>query len=204
MFRWNFLCFTWWTLPFTPFSGHYWAESISVLLNFFHQVVFICIDKIPLSLPFFTLKSPSSLILSSCLNPTMCMWQGFTFPIEEVHEVTTGPLLQPLKVPLNSRDIWYTSHSSQFCIICKCTKVVLHPIFQVINKDVEIYWSQYWTLEYSTSDWPQAGLCAADRNFLNSAGFIQSNSLSIYLVCIQFVYEDATGNSVQCWNPCSR
>lgn len=49
----------------------------------------------------------------------------------EIHEIPVGPLLQPVKVPLNSgTTIWCASPSSQFCIICELAEGELlshHP-----------------------------------------------------------------------------
>ena len=89
--------------------------------------------------------------------------QGFGFPVVEVHEVPVSPFLQPDEVPLDgSTTLCYASHPSQSGVICKLAELTLCPI--IIKEDVKRGWSQHRPVGYSTSDWPPAGLCAADHH----------------------------------------
>lgn len=57
-------------------------------------------------------------------SPTLLQVQDFLL----LHEVPIRPLLQPVRVPLNSSTtIWSINLFSQFCIICKASVDVLCP-----------------------------------------------------------------------------
>jgi len=88
----------------------------------------------------------------------------------ELHKVPVGPFLQPVEVPLDSSmTLWCVSHSSQFRIISKLAEGTLCPITQIISKDVEKDWTQYWPPVYTASYWPPARLRAADHHPLGMA-----------------------------------
>ncbi|GAB0186707.1 ectonucleotide pyrophosphatase/phosphodiesterase family member 3 [Grus japonensis] len=80
--------------------------------------------------------------------------QDFALPLVGLHEVPVNPFLQPVEVPLDgSMTLWHISHSSQFGVISRLAEGTLCPIMQIINEDVELYWTQYSPLGYTTSDY---------------------------------------------------
>lgn len=97
-----------------------------------------------------------------------------------------------MEVPVNvSTLLWYVSHSSQFCIICKHAEGAFCPIVQVISEDVKQYWPQYRPLGQTTSDRPPAGLCVSDHNPL-SQQFSQFSTLSCPTYCQSFTVKSIT------------
>lgn len=82
-----------------------------------------------------------------------------SFSFVGIHKVPLFLFLQPDKVLLNdSASICNINYSSQFYVYCKLAKSALSPIIQVSNEEVKQYWTEYWPLGHTTSDWPPAGL----------------------------------------------
>lgn len=80
------------------------------------------------------------------------------FPLVELCDVCVRPFLQPVEVPLDDHmTLWCIGYSSQFIVICKLAESGLSPTIQIVNEDVEQFWSQYSLLEYTVSDWSPGG-----------------------------------------------
>jgi len=74
----------------------------------------------------------------------LCQVHSLAFFFVELHEISCGPFLQPVQVPLTgSTFIWFISHFSHFCIICRRAVDALCPIFLVIDEDSKQYWTHY-------------------------------------------------------------
>lgn len=153
-------------------------------------------------------KSHSAKLLSSQLGPSMYWYIGFFLPSCRTwhfhllnFEIRVYSFLQPVLVPLKGRkNTCYLSHSSQFCTICKLLQGVLCSIVLVISDKVKQCWPQYWTLGYKTSDWPPAGLLAANPQHSqpgSSAAFSPACCPFISPVFHQLVYEDFIENCQQ-------
>lgn len=108
--------------------------------------------------------------LSWCMGLSTRRCPDLCISPAEFHKAHVGPVLQSVQVPLNgSTAIWCANHSSQFCTICTFAEGALCPIFHIANKDVKQHWPQYQHPGYTTSDWSQAGLSAADNSALSLA-----------------------------------
>jgi len=84
-------------------------------------------------------RSFSSKLFSSQLglNLFWCM-ELVPFQVQGLHESPFSLFLQHVEVPLDdSTPIWYTSHSSQFCIICELAEGMLCPIIKVITESLK-------------------------------------------------------------------
>lgn len=64
---------------------------------------------------------------------------------------------------------WQIDTSSQFGVICELTESMLNPLTQIINKDIEQGWPQYWTLRRTTSDQSPAGFKSTHHHSLGLA-----------------------------------
>jgi len=62
----------------------------------------------------------------------------------ELHEVHTGPPLQPVKVPLDAiLSLHCVDSTTQIGVVSKLAEGALNPTVHVANKDVKQCWSQY-------------------------------------------------------------
>ncbi|PKU49661.1 rna-directed dna polymerase from mobile element jockey- hypothetical protein [Limosa lapponica baueri] len=70
--------------------------------------------------------------------------QDLALGLVELHEVHISPLLEPIKVPLDSiPSLKQINCIAQLGIICKLTKSALNSPVNANNKDIEQCWSQY-------------------------------------------------------------
>lgn len=84
--------------------------------------------------------------------------QNSMFPLFQLRDVCVIPFLQPVEGPLDGHmTLWCTGHSAQFVVIYQLAESGLNPTIQIVNEDVEQFWSQYSLLEYTASDWPPGG-----------------------------------------------
>jgi len=64
--------------------------------------------------------------------------QDFAFTLVQLDEIPLYPILQLVKLPLNSSTMnWHISQSTQFCITCELAECALCSFTQVINEDAE-------------------------------------------------------------------
>lgn len=96
--------------------------------------------------------------------------QDSAFPFVELHEVPLCPLLQPVKVPLNSSTHnCCINHCSQFCIIWKLVEAAHCNVVRMVNEDIKQHRPQHQPLGYTSSDRPPDRLCATAHESLGLA-----------------------------------
>ena len=154
----------------------------------------------------------SIMLLSSHLAPSLDWWLF-------LHRCRTlqSTLLSFMKFLVDCWIIsparWGPSGWWHGCLVCRPHLPVLYhlqiaegtlcPIIQVINEEVKLYWSQFWLLGWTTSDWPPAGLPAFDHNILSPAVQLVSSRHDcplIYLVHILPVCHSGCCGR-RCWKP---
>ena len=98
---------------------------------------------------------PQVLLLRAALNPfstqplfvigiALTHVQDLALGLVEPHAVHAGPLLKPVKVPLDGiPSLQRINHTTELGVICKLADGVLSPTVYVIDEDVKQYWSQY-------------------------------------------------------------
>ena len=70
--------------------------------------------------------------------------QDLAFRFVEPHEVHLGPLLKPVKVPLDSiSSLWCVNGTPQFGVISKLAEGALDPTVSVTDEDLKEYRSQH-------------------------------------------------------------
>ncbi|KAK4824302.1 hypothetical protein QYF61_013047, partial [Mycteria americana] len=90
---------------------------------------------------------PSLLTLGIALTQV----QDLALGLVELHGVRMGPLLKPVKVPLDGiPSLKRINCTTQLGLICKLAEGALNPTVYVINKDIEQYWVQYGPLRSTT------------------------------------------------------
>lgn len=121
------------------------------------------------------------------------------FPLVEIHEIPLSPVLQPVEIPLSGSATFTVLALSLFCNVCEVAEGSLCPVVQVINEEVKQYWTQYQSLEYTTSYLPPTGLHATYLNLLDPAiktVFNLHHCLFILPVICHPVYKDVIGDRV--------
>ncbi|KAK4827407.1 hypothetical protein QYF61_017837 [Mycteria americana] len=159
-------------------------------------------------------QHPQVLLLRVALNP-FSAWPVFVFGIApthvqdlelglvELHEVRTGPLLKPVKVPLDGIPfLQCVDHTTQVGIIGKLAEGALNPTVHVTDKDIKHHQSQYQPLRNATHHWSPLGHRAIDHNSLSAT--IQPisyppNGPSIKPTSPQFRDKDVVRDSVKCF-----
>lgn len=113
----------------------------------------------------------SAKLYSSWSSPRLFLSSFRTaFPLAEQQEAPVDPFLKSIQVPLyGSTTHWGINYFSQSCTFHKLVEGGLCPIIQVINEDVKTVQAQYKPLQYTSSDWPSGGICAAGQNPLSMA-----------------------------------
>ncbi|PKU41108.1 hypothetical protein llap_8578 [Limosa lapponica baueri] len=76
----------------------------------------------------------------------------------ELHEVSMGPPLKPVQVPLDGiPSLMRVNHATQLGVIGKLAEGALYPTVYVSDKDVKQHWSQYRFLRNTTRHWLPLG-----------------------------------------------
>ncbi|KAK4815575.1 LOW QUALITY PROTEIN: hypothetical protein QYF61_004092 [Mycteria americana] len=91
------------------------------------------------------------IIPQSVLKLRIAPTQDPALGLVEPHELHTGPLLQLVQVPLNAiPSFWHVNCTTQLGVICKLAEGALNLTVNVIDENIEQYWSQYGPLRDTT------------------------------------------------------
>ncbi|PKU44393.1 hypothetical protein llap_5336 [Limosa lapponica baueri] len=126
--------------------------------------------------------------------------QDLVLSLVELHEVSMGPSLKPVKFPLGGiPSFQHVDRSTQLGVVRKLAEGAHNPTAHVANKDVRQYQSQYRPLRSTTRHWFPFGHRTIDCNYLNVAikpvSYPPSGS-SIKSVSLQFRDQDVMQDSV--------
>ncbi|KAK4816734.1 hypothetical protein QYF61_022286 [Mycteria americana] len=112
-----------------------------------------CERTLPAHVQLFIHQYPQILLHRAALNPfipqsvlilgvALTQVQDLTLGLVEPHEVHMGPLLNPVKIPLNGiPSPRHVNHTTQLGVICKLAEGTLDPTVYVIDEDIKQYWS---------------------------------------------------------------
>ncbi|KAK4827101.1 hypothetical protein QYF61_014203 [Mycteria americana] len=111
----------------------------------------------------------------------------------EPHTVGPSPSIQPVQVPLQSLPpLKQINTPTQLGVVCKLTEGALHPLIQIVDKDIKQNWPQHRALGNTTCDWPPTGFNSIHHNSLGLAirpVFYPAKCTPIQAMSSQFLQE---------------
>ncbi|GAB0196099.1 cAMP-dependent protein kinase inhibitor alpha [Grus japonensis] len=133
-----------------------------------------CKRTLPAHVELLINQYPQVPLLKAALNPfsaqpvvvlgiALTHVQDLALGLVELHEVHMGPLLQPVKVPLDGiPSLQQVNRSTQLEVVGKLAEGALDPTVHVSNRDVKQHRSQYRPLRNTTCHWSPLGYQAID------------------------------------------
>ncbi|KAK4824941.1 hypothetical protein QYF61_021561 [Mycteria americana] len=124
-----------------------------------------CKCILPAHVQFFIHQYPQVLLRRAALKPfifqsvlllgiALIQVQNLALGFVELHAVCTGPLLKPVKVPLDGiPSLQRIDCTTQLGVIHKLAEAALGPTVYIIGEDIKQYWSQYEPLRDTTCYW---------------------------------------------------
>ncbi|KAK4829778.1 hypothetical protein QYF61_006577 [Mycteria americana] len=127
--------------------------------------------------------------------------QDLALGLVKPHTIDLGPLIQPVQVPLQSLPtLKQINTPTQLGVICKLTESTLHPLIQIIDKDVKQNWPQHRALGNTACDRPPTGVNSIHHHSLGPAVqpvLYPAKSTPVQTMSSQFLQENAVGNRVE-------
>ncbi|PKU39790.1 hypothetical protein llap_9902 [Limosa lapponica baueri] len=119
----------------------------------------------------------------------------------EPHPIGLSPSIQPVQIPLQSPPtLQQVDTPTQLGVICKFTEGALHPLVQIIDKDVKEKWPQYRALGDTTRDRLPPGLNSIHHRSFGptiQSVFHPGKSTPVQDMNSQFLQKNAMGNGVK-------